>query len=65
VEWTTVGSKSHKSYADAVRNPPRSVFLHLNYPKNYQRNFLDPSDKSPPVSDSSNSQRFQKHAIEP
>jgi hypothetical protein len=39
-EWTTVGSKSHKSYADVVRNPPRLVFLRLNYPKKLPEEFF-------------------------
>lgn len=41
-EWTTVGSKSKKSFADVVRSssvPKRPVFLRLRYPDNYYENF--------------------------
>jgi hypothetical protein len=42
-EWTTVGSKLKKSSADVVRSPPpprKSVFIRLNYLKNYEANYL-------------------------
>jgi hypothetical protein len=33
-EWTLVGSKSKKSYAHAVRTPPkRTIFCQLQYPE--------------------------------
>jgi hypothetical protein len=47
-EWTTVGSKSKKSYAEVVRSTPvskKSTFLRLSYPDNYFENFRDQSDR--------------------
>lgn len=53
-KWTLVGSKSKKSYADAVHSPPntsnhnsnstarKSTFLRLAYPMDYQMNYLSP-----------------------
>jgi len=41
-EWTTVGSKFKKSFAEVVHSPSapkRSVFLRLKYPKNCPANF--------------------------
>lgn len=59
-EWTTVGSKFKKSYADIVRSspshkvqvPPKKihVFCHLLYPNDYYKSFsANPSVKKPMV----------------
>lgn len=43
-EWTVVGSKSKKSYAQVVRTPPvnkKSTFLRLKFPDNYCHNYVD------------------------
>lgn len=43
-EWTLVGSKSKKSFADVVRSNPslkRPVFLRLTYPLNHVSKFAD------------------------
>lgn len=48
-EWTLVGSKHKKSFADIVRSPispKKPVFLHLIYPSNYGVAFLDRSVSS-------------------
>lgn len=43
-EWTTVGSKFKKSFADVVRLMPpaakKTPFLRFQYPVGYQRNFV-------------------------
>jgi len=49
-EWTTVGSKIKKSFAEVVRSPlapKRSIFLRLNYPNNHVANYVssDPGAK--------------------
>lgn len=50
-DWTLVGSKAKKSFADVVRSnsaPKKSVFVRLLYPSNHVSNFLDPSAFSNP-----------------
>ena len=42
-KWTTVGSRFKKSFAEVVRSPKKSVFLRLNYPKDYGASLLDQS----------------------
>lgn len=52
-EWTFVGSKSKRSFADVVHSHPKpnqtqpsfrkSAFIRLEYPSDYHKNYLIPS----------------------